>query len=120
MMKYLRRRRLESLFRAKGGGPLEGVANLFDLALVFIVALLLSLMAMYQVLDFFDPKSEITIMKRTEGEWRIITKKGKEIHVRRVTDRKIGGKEGIRLGTAYRLKDGRVIYIPDEVGDEKT
>jgi len=94
------------------------VANLFDVALVFIVALFLSLMATYQILDFFNPESEITIMKKVEGEWKIITKKGKEIKVRKVTDRKIGGEEGIRLGTAYQLKDGRVIYIPEEMMNE--
>ncbi len=100
------------------GDPLNGVANLFDVALVFIVALLLSLMATYQVLDFFNPESEITVMKKTEGQWRIITKKGKQVKVKKVTDRKMGGDEGIRLGTAYQLKDGRMIYIPEEMLNE--
>lgn len=95
------------------------MANLFDIALVFIVALLLTLMATYQILDFFNPESEITIMKKMNGQWKIIIKKkGKEIKVTRITERKIGGEEGIRLGTAYRLKDGRVIYIPEEESDE--
>ncbi len=35
--------------KARREEPLNGVANLFDVALVFIVALLLSLMATYQV-----------------------------------------------------------------------
>nr|HID58691.1 DUF2149 domain-containing protein [Desulfobacterales bacterium] len=117
-MKYLKRRRPQYLFSARHEEPLHGVANLFDVALVFIVALFLSLMATYQILDFFNPESEITIMKKVEGEWKIITKKGKEIKVRKVTDRKIGGEEGIRLGTAYQLKDGRVIYIPEEMMNE--
>jgi hypothetical protein len=34
--------------------------------------------------------------------------------VEKVIDRKIGGEEGIKLGTAYQLKDGRMIYVPDE------
>ncbi len=97
---------------------MQGVANLFDVALVFIVALLLTLMSTYQVLDFFNPESEITVMKKTEGQWRIITKKGRDIKVKRMTDRKVGGDEGLRLGVAYQLKDGRVVYVPEEMMDE--
>ena len=113
-MKYLKKSRLSRQFRAKQEEPLHGVANLFDVALVFIVALLLSLMATYQILDFFNPESEITIMKKIEDQWRIITKKGKKIKVEKVTDKKVGGEEGIKLGIAYQLKDGRMIYVPEE------
>ena len=116
-MKYITNRRPTHLGKAKQEDPLLGVANLFDVALVFIVALLLSLMATYQVLDFFNPESEITIMKKVKDQWRIITKKGKEIKVKKVTNRKIGGDEGLKLGTAYQLNDGRVIYIPDELAE---
>ncbi len=118
-MKYLKKKPSGHLLMAKHEEPLNGVANLFDVALVFIVAMLLSLMATYQVLDFFNPESEITVMKKTEGSWKIITKKGKDIKVRKVTDKKAGGEEGTRLGTAYQLKDGRVIYIPEDVIDGK-
>jgi hypothetical protein len=118
-MKYIRNSRHGHLGKARREEPLNGVANLFDVALVFIVALLLSLMSTYQVLDFFNPESEITIMKKVKDEWRIITKKGKEVKVKRVTDRKVGGDEGLKLGTAYQLKDGRVIYIPDGMGERK-
>ena len=81
-------------------------------------ALLLSLMATYQILDFFNPESEITIMKKVENQWRIITKKGKEIEVKKVTNRKVGGDEGLKPGTAYQLKSGRVVYVPEEIVNE--
>ncbi len=117
-MKYLNRNRTYHSDNQKPGDPMDGVANLFDVALVFIVALLLSLMSAYQVLDFFNPESEITIMKKNEGQWQIITKKGKEIKTRKVTNKKVGGDEGTKLGTAYQLKDGRVVYIPEEMLNE--
>jgi hypothetical protein len=79
-MKYLKNSRTARSQKAKQEDPLLGVANLFDVALVFIVALLLSLMATYQILDFFSETSEITIVKKNEdGQMEIITKKGKEI-----------------------------------------
>jgi hypothetical protein len=114
-MKYLKNSRPRHLLKAGQEEPLHGVANLFDVALVFIVALLLSLMATYQILDFFSETSEITIIKKNEdGQMEIITKKGKEIKVEKVTDRKIGGEEGTKLGTAYQLKNGKMIYVPEE------
>lgn len=113
-MKYLKKSRPALLFKSRHEEPLNGVANLFDVSLVFIVALLLTLMSTYQILDFFNPDSEITVMKKIKDQWRIITKKGKEIKVKKVTNRRVGGNEGFKLGTAYQLKNGRIVYIPED------
>lgn len=114
-MKYLKKRRYSAGNNSSlRDDPLSGVANLFDVGLVFIVGLFLALLAVYHVMDFFSETSEITVMKKSRnGEMEIITKKGKQIKVEKVTDKKIGGEEGVKLGTAYRLKDGRMIYVPD-------
>ena len=112
-MKYLQRARNSRRISAARGEPMQGVANLFDVALVFIVALLLTLMSTYQVLDFFNPESEITVMKKTEGQWRIITKKGRQIKAMKVSPEKAQG-QGQRLGVAYRLQDGTMVYVPEE------
>ncbi len=117
-MNYLKNSRSDHLLKSRHEEPLNGVANLFDVALVFIVALLLTLMSTFQVLDFFNPDSEITVMKKVKEQWQIITKKGEEIKVKKVTNHKIGGDEGFRLGTAYQLKNGRIVYIPEEKIDE--
>ena len=113
-MRYLKRSHTTLLLKSRHEEPLNGVANLFDVSLVFIVALLLTLMSTYQVLDFFNPDSEITVMKKVKDQWRIITKKGKDIKVKKVTDRRIGGDQGFKLGTAYQLKNGKIVYIPEE------
>lgn len=113
-MRYLKKRRFSASVTGDDD-PLSGVANLFDVGLVFIVGLFLALMTVYHIMDFFSETSEITIMKKNEqGELEIITKKGKEIKIERVTDKKIGGEEGVKMGTAYQLKNGRMIYVPDE------
>ena len=121
-MKFILQSRPDQMRHPDNEDPLSGVANLFDVALVFIVALFLSLMATFQVLDFFDPESEVTVMKKVKDQWQIITKKGNEVNVKKVTDKTVGGEEGLMLGTAYQLKDGRVIYIPtknEQNGGEK-
>jgi hypothetical protein len=93
--------------------PLTGVANLFDLGLVFIVGLIITLFSAYQLQDLFSEKSNFTIMKTDEsGRMEIISKKGKKIKAIKVTREKAKGR-GERLGTAYRLEDGAMIYVPD-------
>jgi len=93
--------------------PLSGVANLFDLSLVFIVGLIITLFAAYHLQDLFDSKSEITIVKKAQGgEMEIITKKGKKIKIHKVSKEKAKGR-GQRLGVAYRLEDGTIVYVPD-------
>ena len=93
--------------------PMTGVANLFDIGLVFIVGLLLTLFNAYRLQDLFDSKSEMTITKQqASGEMEIIIKKGTEIKASRVTKEAAQGK-GNRLGVAYRLEDGSMVYVPD-------
>lgn len=108
-----RRNRRTPSFEQNIEDPLTGVANLFDASVVFIVSMMIALFMAYSLLEFLDPKSEVTITKKTEdGKLEIITKKGKEIKVQKITDRKLVG-EGVKLGTAYQLKDGRIIYVPE-------
>lgn len=94
--------------------PLSGVANLFDVAMVFAVGLMVSLVSVYRLHDFFDPDTETTIIKNPDDpeKMEIITKKGKEIKVEKL-DRKQAEGMGERLGTAFRLQDGRVVYVPE-------
>jgi hypothetical protein len=92
--------------------PIAGVANLFDASIVFIVSMMIALFMAYNMMDLLDPNSEVTMVKKNaNGEMEIITKKGKEIKASRVTDEKLSGR-GERLGTAYKLPDGKIVYVP--------
>lgn len=100
--------------------PMTGVANLFDASLAFIVALLIVLFAAAGVLDLFDPNAEFTMLKRhDDGRIELITKTAEEIEVQEVTDTELEGR-GVRLGTAYRLEDGSVVYVPEGEPAEAT
>jgi hypothetical protein len=112
-MRFLKRRRRFDKYDEPLEDPISGVANLFDASVVFIVSMMIALFMAYNMIDLLDPKSEVTIMKKgADGKMEIITKRGKEIKVTKVTDKKLSG-EGQRLGTAYKLKDGRVVYVPE-------
>ena len=112
-MRYLKRRRRFDRYDEPLEDPISGVANLFDASVVFIVSMMIALFMAYNMLDFLNPSSEMTITKKgSDGKIEIITKKGKEIKARKVTDRRLSG-EGKRLGTASQLKDGKMIYVPE-------
>jgi len=113
-MRLLQRRRRFSLDGETLEDPIAGVANLFDASIVFIVSMMIALFMAYNMMDLLDPSSEVTMVKKNaNGEMEIITKKGKEIKASKVSDQKLSGR-GELLGTAYKLPDGRVVYVPAE------
>lgn len=113
-MKFLKKRRLNSSDESFEDDPLSGVANIFDIAVVFITALLATLFSVYGLKELMDEKSNLTITKQSSsGEMEIITKKGTSTKALKVTGMKTEGR-GERLGTAYRLENGSIIYVPDE------
>jgi hypothetical protein len=93
--------------------PLAGVANLFDVSVVFIVGLMITLFSVYRMADLMDPESEVTMVKTNkQGLKEIIVKKGTKIEAYKVTGETAQG-DGERLGTAYRLANGEIIYVPE-------
>ncbi len=93
--------------------PLAGIANLFDVSVAFIVALLIALFALFSAGTLLDRNSNVTLIKQNDnGDMEIITKQGPEIKVQKVTDKMLAG-QGTRLGVAYRLANGQVVYVPE-------
>jgi hypothetical protein len=99
--------------------PLSGIANLFDVSVVFIVGLMITLFSVYRMSDMVDSKSEVTMVKtNAQGEKEIIVKKGTKITAYKVTGKTAAG-DGERLGTAYRLANGQIIYVPETPAEGK-
>jgi len=113
-MEFLKKRREKNKSPAHKEDPLGGVANLFDVAMVFAVGLMVAIVSAYHLHEIFSA-DELTLVKNPNqpGKMEIITKKGKEIKVQKLTKEMAEG-QGIRLGIAYKLLDGRVVYIPEE------
>ncbi len=94
--------------------PMAGVANLFDTSVIFIAALLLALITVFDAQDIFSRDASFTMVKKnSRGEMVMIEKKGRQIKAVRMTREEAAGK-GTRLGTAYQLEDGSMIYVPEE------
>jgi hypothetical protein len=93
--------------------PLSGVANLFDASIVFAVGLMVALIQTFSLAQLLDPDSQFTIIRKdAAGFTEIIEKNRQEVKVRRTTNEKKAG-EGTRLGVAYQLPDGSIVYVPE-------
>ncbi|MBN9506324.1 MAG: DUF2149 domain-containing protein [Altererythrobacter sp.] len=93
--------------------PLSGVANLFDVSIVFIVGLMITLFSVYNMGDLMSGQGEVTMVKTdAQGMQEIIVKKGETITAYKLSGQ-TGTGNGERLGSAYRLASGQIIYVPD-------
>ena len=106
------RRRL--LKREEDNDPMSVVSNLFDVAMVFAVALMVALVSRYNMTEMFS-KEDFTMVKNPGKEnMEIITKEGANIN--RYTpseDQQASGKRGKKVGIAYELENGEIIYVPE-------
>ncbi len=116
-MRFVHRNRLNAHGPMPGEDedPLAGVANLFDVSVAFIVALLIALFTLFSGASLLDPKSEMTLVKTdADGAMEIITKTKEAIKIQKVTDKTLSG-QGSRLGVAYQLPNGQIVYVPENV-----
>ena len=97
-----RRRRWDEVVEDDPGA---GLLNLFDVWIAFAVALLLAM------IGYFG-KTAMAQDAALQARLEAMQKKGIKIEHYRPTEDKMTG-EGQRLGTAYRLASGEVVYVPD-------
>lgn len=109
-MMLRKRRRWDEVFEED---PAAGLLNLFDVWIAFAAALLLALVSYWNVPELFNAKSDVVVVKNPgQANMEIIRKQGVKLERYRATDQKLTG-EGHRLGTAYRLVSGEVVYVPE-------
>lgn len=94
--------------------PAAGLLNLFDIWLVFAVTLLLAALTYSQLPRPAASETITTINNPGEPDMKIVSQQGKEVETLKMTNYQLTG-EGERLGTAYRLKSGKVVYVPEAI-----
>lgn len=94
--------------------PMGTVANLFDVAMVFAVALMVALVTRFNMTEMFS-KEDFTMVKNPGKEnMEIITKGGQEIKRYTPSEKQeTSGKRGKKVGVAYQLESGEIIYVPE-------
>jgi hypothetical protein len=87
--------------------PLAGMANLFDLGVVFALGFGIAILAQ---VSKHDPARAAEALKKSAAEE--VPEQAAALKRFRSTDESLGGN-GTRLGTAYRLANGEVVYVPE-------
>ncbi|MBS9774677.1 MAG: DUF2149 domain-containing protein [Tenacibaculum sp.] len=94
--------------------PMAGMANLFDLAMVFAVALMVALVTRFNVTEMISDENFTMVKNPGKANMEIIRKKGKTIEKYKANKGKSSKGKGKKVGTAYQLENGEIIYIPEE------
>lgn len=93
--------------------PLSLMPNLFDLSIVLAIAFLLTALGALGFRDFMQYSGDWTLIRQgPSGQTDVVSRRGKTVRMQHLSPRKAGG-QGVRLGVAYELDSGEVIYVPD-------
>ena len=107
-------RRRSILRRGDDSDPMSVVSNLFDVAMVFAVALMVALVSRYNMTEMFSQEDFTMVKNPGKENMEIITKEGEKINRYTPSDNQdASGNKGKRVGTAYQLENGDVIYVPE-------
>ncbi|MBD5201264.1 MAG: DUF2149 domain-containing protein [Bacteroidales bacterium] len=92
------------------------VSNLFDVAMVFAVALMVALVSRYNMTEMFSQEDFTMVKNPGKENMEIISKEGEKInrYTPQNDDSQSQGDKGKRVGTAYQLENGDIIYIPED------
>ena len=97
----------------EGDNPMGMLTNLFDVAMVFAVALMVAMVTHFNMSEIFS-KEDFTIVKNPGADnMEIIIKEGNEVKKYTPSETPTSGSKGRRVGTAYQLENGEIIYIPE-------
>ena len=91
--------------------PILSVVNLIDIFLVIIAALLI-VVAQNPMMNPFSKQDVTVITDAGKPNMEVLVKNGKKIEKYKSSG-KIGQGEGDKAGTAYRMKDGSIVYVPE-------
>lgn len=100
---------IDSLF---DDDPMSGMVNLFDISMVFAVALMVAMVVNFRMTEIFTEENVTMVKNPGKENMEIVVKKGKEITQYKASQG--GGQgQGKRVGVAYELENGEIIYVPE-------
>lgn len=106
-------KRSRILADSEDDNPLSMLANLFDVAMVFAVALMVAIVTHFNMSGIFSDDDYTIVKNPGTPEMEVITKKDGKVSRLTATDNDDNSARGERVGTAYRLENGDIIYVPD-------
>ena len=95
--------------------PMSTVSNLFDVAMVFAVALMVALVTRFNMTEMFSQQDFTMVKNPGKENMEIITKEGKKINKYTASKDQSSKNQdkGKKVGIAYQLENGEIIYVPE-------
>jgi len=93
--------------------PMGSLVNLFDVAMVFAVALMVAFVIQSRMTEFLTTEDATFVKNAGKENMEIIVKKNNKI-TRYKSEKNSGSGKGRRVGIAYQLENGEVIYVPED------
>jgi hypothetical protein len=113
-LRYMGRRRINRTDR--NGDPLDGVVNLFDVAIILAVGFLLAALTGIGLTGILSSKNVTIVTNPGQPDMQIVTKQGSQITKLNLTAGQQVSGFGTLIGQFYRLPDGTTVYVPSGSG----
>ena len=109
------RRRRRMLDAMEENDPMASVGNLFDVAMVFALALMVALVTHFNMNEVFSQEDFTMVKNPGKENMEIITKEGDKINRYTPSEDQSekSGRKGKKVGIAYELENGEIIYVPE-------
>ena len=108
-----RQRRTSKFSKEEDTDPLSVIVNLFDVAMVFAVALMVAMVMHMNMTEVFTQEDYTIVKNPGKDNMEIITKEGNKINKYRPSEEQSSGSKGKKVGIAYELENGEIIYVPE-------
>jgi hypothetical protein len=109
-LRYMRRRRVGTTDR--NGDPLDGIVNLWDLAIVLAVGFLVAALSAVGVSGLLTSQNMTVVTNPGTPQMQVVVKEGNTItKLSAQASAQVQGT-GTLLGSFYKLADGTVVYVP--------
>ena len=108
----MKRRRI--LNTGEDHDPVALLSNLFDVAMVFAVDLMVALGTKFNMTEVFSQEDYTMVKNPGKDNMEIITKEGQKITKYKPSESQdASGKKGRKVGIAYEMENGEIIYVPE-------
>ena len=109
-LRYMKRRRASR--QDRNGDPLDGVINLFDVALVLAVGFLLAALTGLGMTDLLTADDLTIVTNPGTDQMQVVVKSGDTIETLDLEQGEQVSGVGTLIGSFYQLADGTTVYVP--------
>jgi hypothetical protein len=109
-LRFMKRRRVSR--RDRNGDPLDGVVNLFNVAIVLAVGFLVAVLASLGMSGVLTGRNMTIVTNPGTDQMQVIVKEGDRFKKLDLSAAPQISGLGTLIGSFYQLADGSVVYVP--------